>query len=178
MNRTRIWLTATALIAVIASAAGLALAHISSGDAEVRIVAQRLENGRTEFALQQRIDGEWGERILPRARFLPPNPSPGWKNASPLTIQTEPNAEQAAAAASALEAAKAEAAEAKQSLEEAQARLAELEAPIHREVGNMSFDSDRIRTAVVVSRASIRSTLTIQADGEYGLTDLPLETCA
>ncbi len=40
--------------------------------AEVRITAQRLADGRTEFALQEReADGEWGERLLTRARFFP-----------------------------------------------------------------------------------------------------------
>ena len=39
---------------------------------EVRITAQRLAGGRTEFALEQRgADGEWGERLVPPARFVP-----------------------------------------------------------------------------------------------------------
>lgn len=43
----------------------------SSGDQEVRIAAQRLANGRTEFALQARVSGsEWGARQLPASRFL------------------------------------------------------------------------------------------------------------
>ena len=39
---------------------------------EVRITAQRLADGRTEFALQEReADGGWGERLLPRGTVLP-----------------------------------------------------------------------------------------------------------
>ena len=51
--------------------ASYALGHTLSGDAEVRISARKLADGRVEFALQQRVGGEWGERQLPRARFFP-----------------------------------------------------------------------------------------------------------
>ena len=56
--------------------------------AEVRITAQRLADGRTEFALQQReADGEWGERLLPRARFFPATATVGrWLSSTPLTV--------------------------------------------------------------------------------------------
>jgi len=41
------------------------------GEVETRIRARRHEDGRTEFALQQKLDGEnWGENILPSGRFL------------------------------------------------------------------------------------------------------------
>ena len=55
---------------------------------EVRITAQRLADGRTEFALQQReADGEWGERLLPRARFFPATSAVGrWLSSTPLTV--------------------------------------------------------------------------------------------
>ena len=55
---------------------------------EVRIVAQRLADGRTEFALQQReADDEWGERLLPRARFFPATVTVGrWLVSTPLTV--------------------------------------------------------------------------------------------
>ena len=40
--------------------------------AEVRIAARPLDDGRVEFALQERSqDGEWSERRMPGARFLP-----------------------------------------------------------------------------------------------------------
>ena len=62
---------------------------------EVRITAQRLADGRTEFALQEReADGEWGERLLPRARFFPATATVGrWLSSTPLTVSLpEPEA--------------------------------------------------------------------------------------
>ena len=58
-------------------------------DVEVRIASQRLDDGRTEFALQQRgEDGEWGERMLPSSRFFPADPAVGrWLTSTPLTVQ-------------------------------------------------------------------------------------------
>ena len=55
---------------------------------EVRITAQRLADGRTEFALQQReADGEWGERLLPPERFVPATAAVGrWLSSTPLTV--------------------------------------------------------------------------------------------
>ena len=38
---------------------------------EVRIAAQRLVDGRTEFALEVWDGDRWGERLLPRGRFFP-----------------------------------------------------------------------------------------------------------
>ena len=55
---------------------------------EVRITAQRLADGRTEFALLQRAeDGEWGERLLPQARFFPATSAVGrWLSSTPLAV--------------------------------------------------------------------------------------------
>ena len=55
---------------------------------ELRITVQRLADGRTEFALQQRAaDGEWGERLLPQARFVPATAAVGrWLSSTPLTV--------------------------------------------------------------------------------------------
>ena len=65
---------------------------------EVRIAAQRLGDGRTEFALQHRgSDGEWGDRILPASRFFPADPAIGrWLNSSPLTVRTPGDGEETA----------------------------------------------------------------------------------
>ena len=65
---------------------------------ELRIAARRLDDGRTEFTLQQRgAQGEWGERILPRSRFFPAEPSVGvWLTSSPLTLRA-PGADEKAA---------------------------------------------------------------------------------
>ena len=62
MTQTRIWIAVAALLGIIAIG-GLATAHVLSGDAEVRVSARRLNSGRIEFALQQRIDGEWQQRV-------------------------------------------------------------------------------------------------------------------
>ena len=62
---------------------------------EVRITAQRLVTGRIEFALQEReADGEWGERLLTRARFFPASVTVGrWLSSTPLTVSLpEPEA--------------------------------------------------------------------------------------
>ena len=61
----------------------------AESETEVRIVAQRVADGRTEFALQQRgADGRWGERMLPTRRFFPANVAHGrWLVSAPLTIQ-------------------------------------------------------------------------------------------
>ena len=55
----------------------------------MRITAQRLVNGRTEFALQQReADGGWGERLLTRARLFPATATVGrWLASTPLTVR-------------------------------------------------------------------------------------------
>ena len=58
------------------------------GEAEVRVAARLLVDGRMEFALQERgPDGEWGERQLPRRRFFPANARVGrWLASTPLTV--------------------------------------------------------------------------------------------
>ena len=60
---------------------------------EVRIVARRLDDARTEFALQQRQpDGEWGDRILPRSRFFPADPGHSrWLSSSPIECSPTPS---------------------------------------------------------------------------------------
>ena len=60
----------------------------NGGEAEIRVAARLLADGRMEFAAQQRnADGEWGERLLPRARFFPASPRLGrWLASSPLTV--------------------------------------------------------------------------------------------
>ena len=61
---------------------------IAATNVDVRIVAQRRAEGRTEFALQQRgTDNTWGERLLPRQRFFPAQTTVGrWLASTPLTI--------------------------------------------------------------------------------------------
>ena len=78
---------AVALVTLIAATE--VAAQGAGGEAEVRIVAQRLPDGRTEFALQERqAGGMWGERQLPRARFFPVATTVGrWLSSSPLTVR-------------------------------------------------------------------------------------------
>lgn len=78
----------------VAFAAGLAVAQFALGgadahrgsEAEIRVQARVLENGRFEVAVQQRgPGGEWGERQLPELRILDPAAPVGrWFNSSPL----------------------------------------------------------------------------------------------
>lgn len=182
----RIWIMATALLVMLASLAGVALAHVSSGDAEVRIAARRLDNGVTEFALQHRVDGQWGEEILPTSRFFPANPgSDRWLRSSALTIETTADEEAVAADAAnaeALQAAQTEAAAANEALAAAEAALAKAqEAPaIVRDAGQRAFDDGRIVTKVryvgTASGLSVTPTseIRVRADGDFGLRDKPL----
>lgn len=90
MNRTNV-LGGLALVAVLLSAGALTVALTSGSDTvstEVRISARPLDDGRVEFALQQRTDDGWGERQLARARYLPASAEPGrWRNSSPYVVQ-------------------------------------------------------------------------------------------
>ena len=84
-RRTGWLLAALALLAVIAGGATWAATH--SVEKEVRIAAQRLNDGRVEFALQQRIGGEWSDRIKPSGRYLPVNaPTDRWLRSTPVTL--------------------------------------------------------------------------------------------
>ncbi len=77
------WLSSTP----VTIAASAMLQTESGGGVEVRITAQRLEDGRTEFAIQQREGDGWSDRIAPRARFLPAEPPlDQWLSSTPVTI--------------------------------------------------------------------------------------------
>ena len=89
-----------AIVALLAALAGSIALAASGGDAEVRITARQLDDGRVEFALQQRTDGEWGERILPRSRYFPTNATVGrWLNSTPMTVSVAAAEESEPAAA-------------------------------------------------------------------------------
>ena len=82
MARAQIVLRLAAVAALVAAAVavqftfsngggGVELAFAEEAEATtVRIAAQRLEDGRTEFALQVREDDAWSERIEPRANLF------------------------------------------------------------------------------------------------------------
>ena len=74
------------IAALLAALAGSIALAATGGSAEVRINARQMEDGRVEFALQQRVGGEWQERILPRSRYFPAGSDGRWLNSSPLTV--------------------------------------------------------------------------------------------
>ena len=194
MRLKRIWIVATAALVVLVGALGLALAQ-SGGAAEVRINAQRLEDGRTAFALQQRIDGEWGERIEPRVNKMPADPGHGrWLNSSPVTIETQAatssdgdsadedsgaSSEELAAAQAALAAAQtaqqtaeAEAAEAKAALETAQQALTESEASLAESVAALAEATAPpmiVRELGTMNYDDGRITTTIETENWHGI---------
>lgn len=76
------------LVAVAVGAIGtLTVNSQPDGSTEVRITAQRLEDGRTEFGLQQRTANGWSDRILPRSRYFPAEVEPGrWLSSTPISV--------------------------------------------------------------------------------------------
>ena len=68
---------------VLVTGVGLA----QGGGAEVRITAMRHDDGRIEFALQERAGEGWSDRLLPRSRFFPASGREGrWLVSTPLTV--------------------------------------------------------------------------------------------
>lgn len=65
--------------------------EVGAGDTttELRVAARRVSRGRIEFGLQVRAaDGSWGDRLLPRLRFMPTASAlDRWRNSSPLTAE-------------------------------------------------------------------------------------------
>ncbi len=80
-------------LALIVLTAGLAFVSASASaqesGAELRISARRLDDGRLEFALRQREDGTWGERLRPDQHHFPADAATGqWLDSSALTIDS------------------------------------------------------------------------------------------
>lgn len=76
-----------AILALLAALAGSIALAATDGEAEVRITARQIEDGRVEFGLQQRVDGEWGERTLPSSRYFPADVGHNrWLNSTPMTV--------------------------------------------------------------------------------------------
>ena len=103
LYRTGLALAAVPLLAVLLAAAPAA--HGQESAIEVRVAAQRLADGRTEFALQERnADGSWAARRLPQLRYFPANTAVGrWLASSPLTVELSPDSMTTAAGDSGLE---------------------------------------------------------------------------
>ena len=69
----------------------LVSSSLAVGDAEVRITARKLANGKVEFGLQQRQgDDAWGDRQLPDVRLFPTTAAVDrWLVSSSLSISIE-----------------------------------------------------------------------------------------
>lgn len=75
------------ILALLCVIAGGAVWAATSGETEVRIVARRLADGRTEFGLQQRVSGAWGETQLPASRYFPAQVEhERWLHSSPVKL--------------------------------------------------------------------------------------------
>ena len=74
--------------AVVSSPIAAQESASGGSEAEVRIVARKLDSGRIEFGLQQRqADNTWGNRQLPRVRFFPTTATVNrWLASSPLDL--------------------------------------------------------------------------------------------
>ncbi len=83
-------LIATALIAITATAL-ITAGGSDTTTQDVRILARNTTTGATEVALQVRnADQTWGERILPRERFLAADSEPGrWRSSTTIHIESE-----------------------------------------------------------------------------------------
>lgn len=80
------------ILALLAALAGSIALAATGGEAEVRISARQRADGRVEFALQQRVDGEWGNRILPNKRFFPASVGhTRWLDSTPMTVSVAPS---------------------------------------------------------------------------------------
>ena len=78
-------------VAVVSVGTLVVRAVTQTVETTVRINAQKLDDGRVEFALQQQTeDGEWGERVLPRVRYFPTNARVNrWLRSTPIVLSTE-----------------------------------------------------------------------------------------
>jgi len=74
-----------AVLVALTIGIGIAISQTASTTNAVRIVAQKLEDDRIEFALEHK-----GERILPRSRYFPANaPTGRWLRSSAVALQSE-----------------------------------------------------------------------------------------
>ena len=87
--RTRLACLAIGVLVAVVSGAVTSPAAAQQADDEVRIVARKLDNGKIEFALQQRrADASWGDRQLPSKRLFPATATVGsWLQSTPLTMR-------------------------------------------------------------------------------------------
>ena len=98
--RKNLLITAMAILAIASVATLVVRAQTTSVETAVRIVAQKLDDGRVEFGIQQREQtGEWGERILPSSRYFPTTaPANRWLRSTAIPLTVDVPATSAAAA--------------------------------------------------------------------------------
>ena len=75
---------------------------IEAGAVTLRVTAQKVADGRIEFAVQQRNGDTWGQRQLPTRRFFPADTAVGrWLVSSPVTLNVNGSQSSSAAGAAA-----------------------------------------------------------------------------
>ena len=79
-------------LTIVIAAAAMGIARAVGDRTEVRILAQRLDDGRTEFGLQYReADDTWSDTVLPHRRYFPADPEVGnWLVSSGVMVQQRP----------------------------------------------------------------------------------------
>ena len=89
--RKNIIISVLLAISVVSVGTLVIRAVTQTAETTVRINAQKLDDGRVEFALEQRNEeGAWGERILPRGRYFPANARVNrWLRSTPIVLSTE-----------------------------------------------------------------------------------------
>ena len=83
----KIWIAVIALLLAAAAIPSALFATQSQTGTEARINAYKHEDGRIEFGMQLREGDGWGERILPRGRFLAADVREGrWLSSTPVRL--------------------------------------------------------------------------------------------
>ncbi len=90
-------------LALLAVAAIVVTAVVTAGESgpdarDIRILARQTDTGAAEVALQVRGDDHaWGERILPRERFLAADSEPGrWRSSTAIRLESDEGVDPAA----------------------------------------------------------------------------------
>ncbi len=82
-----IWIAVIVLLLAAVAIPSVLFATQGHTGTEARINAYKHEDGRVEFGMQLREGDGWGERTLPRGRFLDDDsPSERWLNSTPISL--------------------------------------------------------------------------------------------
>ena len=86
-----VWIAGAALLLAAVTIPSVLFATQGQTETEARINAYKHEDGRIEFGMQLREGDGWGERILPRGRYLPLSaPTGRWLNSTSVIIDSSP----------------------------------------------------------------------------------------